>query len=97
MKDISPTDIKKKHIVVGIVTAMKVVRTKKDNAEMIILTLNDGTGTLEMVCFPKTYQKIKSVFAQHIVLMVKGVIDRREDGYNMMIDNAIDLKRAMSE
>lgn len=97
MKDISPTDIKKKHIVVGIVTAMKVVRTKKDNAEMIILTLNDGTGTLEMVCFPKTYQKIKSVFAPHIVLMVKGVIDKREDGYNMMIDNAIDLKRATSE
>jgi hypothetical protein len=47
-----------------------------------------------MVLFPKTHQKLKAILVPHTVVLVKGVIDKREDTYNILVDNAIDLKKA---
>ncbi len=94
IKDISLDDVKKKFILAGVLSTVKIVRTKKDQSEMAIMTLNDGTGTLEMVAFPKTYATLKSVFVQHAPILVKGMIDQREDGFNLMIDNAVHLQKS---
>jgi DNA polymerase-3 subunit alpha len=96
IKDLTPEDVKKKFILAGVLSTLKIVRTKKDQSEMAIMTLNDGTGTLEMVAFPKTYASIKSVFSQHAPVLVKGTLSQREDGYNLMIDNAINLQKTNS-
>jgi len=95
IKDITPEDVKKKFILAGVISTLKVVRTKKDQSEMAIMTLNDGTGSLEMVAFPKTYASIKSVFAQHAAILVKGTVSQREDSFNLMIDNAINLQKSL--
>lgn len=96
IKDLTPGDVKKKFILAGVLSTLKIVRTKKDQSEMAIMTLNDGTGSLEMVAFPKTYESIKSVFSQHAPVLVKGTLSQREDGYNLMIDNAINLQKTSS-
>ncbi|MFA9288424.1 MAG: DNA polymerase III subunit alpha [Weeksellaceae bacterium] len=79
------------YVIGGKLTAKKIVKTKKDNAEMAFLTFNDNTGTIEAVAFPKTYAKIKDMLIMNNVMLAKGKITEREGEMSMMVDVVVNL------
>jgi DNA polymerase-3 subunit alpha len=91
--DILEEDIGKSLILAGIVNGKKVVKTKKDNQEMAILTVYDQTGTIDLIAFPKTYAKLKSILQINRVILFKGKVDQKEGGLTIILENAVDLEK----
>jgi len=91
--DILETDVGKSLILAGIVNGKKVVKTKKDNQEMAILTVYDQTGTIDLIAFPKTYVKLKSILQINRVILFKGKVDQKEGGLTIILENAVDLEK----
>ena len=91
--DILETDVGKSLILAGIVNGKKVVKTKKDNQEMAILTVYDQTGTIDLIAFPKTYVKLKLILQINRVILFKGKVDQKEGGLTIILENAVDLEK----
>lgn len=63
----------------GIITGIRPVITKKGNAEMAFATLEDETGSIDVVIFPKVYDTIKRVLRTDTAWIISGKLDNRED------------------
>ncbi|MEI6532628.1 MAG: DNA polymerase III subunit alpha [Candidatus Roizmanbacteria bacterium] len=75
-------------ILAGVISAKKIVQTKKDNIDMAFINIYDDTGTIEGVLFPKAFHKLKSIIEMNSPILIKGKISNREGTLSMMIDNA---------
>lgn len=75
----------------GILTSLRIVMTKKNNSEMAFATLEDGTGKIELVIFPKVYAQFKNIWEKDHVVLVEGKLDRREEDLLTLIVDRGDL------
>lgn len=64
--------------VCGVITDL-VVRTTKRGEEMAVFNVTDKTGTVEAVCFPKTYSNIKGSLYENAVLLFTGRLKFEEN------------------
>ncbi len=60
--------------VCGLVTNKKIITTKK-GLKMAFLSIEDQTGTSEVIVFPKTFSKVEPVLSSHHVIIVQGQLD----------------------
>ncbi len=65
-------------IIAGIVTD-KTVKTTRSNTLMCFATIEDTTGSVEVVVFPKDYEKYKYVLEPDRKVFVKGRVSVEED------------------
>lgn len=75
----------------GILSSLRMVITKKNNSEMAFGTLEDETGKIDLVIFPKTYAEYKDMWVKDKVVLVDGKIDMREDKLNLVVDRALPI------
>lgn len=73
--------------VVGIAEVVKRVTTKKGEA-MLFVQLQDETGSLEAVVFPKTLIQTSTVWEEGQVILVKGKINRKNGAPSIVVDQA---------
>lgn len=64
--------------VAGVIAAVKQIFTKKKNEPMAFVRLEDKTGAVEMVVFPKTYVKVRESLLADALVLVKGKVSVRE-------------------
>lgn len=79
------TDKKSKVKVVVVITAIKLHTTKKGD-RMAFLQIEDLTGQMEAIIFPKTYQEIKTFPKENDVVLITGKTDKQEDKLQLIID-----------
>lgn len=65
--------------VAGMITNVRTRQTKRGD-RMAIFTLDDGTATLEMICFSEPFQKFRPIIAEDQVVIVSG--DVGHDDFN---------------
>jgi DNA polymerase-3 subunit alpha len=77
----APSRIADKQVVKfgGMITAKKVQYTKKDNAAFAFITVEDTQGSVEVIVFPKVYEKAAAKLQLEQVLIVQGRVSVRED------------------
>lgn len=70
--------------VCGVLSTVKQIYTKKKNEPMAFVRLEDPSGGIEMVVFPKTYVKVRERLLgdAFVVVMGKVSIRKREDSEN---------------
>jgi DNA polymerase-3 subunit alpha len=91
IESLGPKDFSKKITVAGIQEGLKEMRTKKGEL-MGILQLEDPTGKIEVMMFPKAYAEIAGMLGQtDTVLVIGGTLEAR-GGQMQVIADA--LKRA---
>lgn len=84
--DLTGKHVGKKVTLAGIVESVKKVRTKKGDT-MGIVILEDPTGKIELMLFPKTYAEAMPVLEQpDTVLVASGVLDQRGGQLQMKVD-----------
>ncbi len=66
------------------------IMTKKTNAKMAFVTLEDETGTIESVVFPKTYERILSSLEENKAVYIEGKVNIREGDLSILIDSLTD-------
>lgn len=64
--------------IAGIVMGRRPVITKK-GAHMLIMNFEDLTGPIEVVVFPRTYEKCKEIVLNEDRLLIKGKVGERRD------------------
>jgi DNA polymerase III subunit alpha len=74
----------------GLLVAVRKVMTKTSNAEMAFATLEDQSGSIDLVIFPKTFDKIKQHLIPELPVVVSGKIDTRSDKRSFIV-NSIEL------
>lgn len=70
----------------GFVSKFREVRTKKTGALMAFGTLEDETGSIEFVVFPKTYQEYQHILKLNAVLLLKAKAEVREDELSLLVE-----------
>ena len=89
-QEAGPTDFEdgQKVKLAGVVTSSKTKTTKK-NTLMAYVTLEDGTGTMEMLCFTRTLEQYGSYLKEGQVISVSGTLSvRDEKAPQLMCDTA---------
>src|SRR5258706_3044692 len=78
----------------GVVSRSKLVNTKKNNSKMAFITLEDDTGSIDCVVFPKLYAENPLLWLEDSPLIIKGTVDNRDDKLQIIVESAtlIDTK-----
>ncbi|GLZ10626.1 DNA polymerase III subunit alpha [Actinomadura sp. NBRC 104425] len=65
-------------IVAGLLSGLQRKVTKQGNS-WAMFQLEDLGGSIEVMCFPSTYQLCSTLLTEDAILVVKGRVDKRED------------------
>lgn len=77
---------------VGLVIQVKKIITKAGNNEMAFVKLEDLTGTIEAVIFPKMYAKTSEFWTRDTIVVVSGKVDAKEDRLMILVDDVHPLE-----
>ncbi len=69
----------------GIVAGSRRVITRA-GATMLVATLEDLTGSVEVVVFPKVYEQTASAWADDSIVLVSGRLDRRDEAPQILAE-----------
>ncbi|HKX11725.1 MAG TPA: OB-fold nucleic acid binding domain-containing protein, partial [bacterium] len=76
----------------GMVVAMKEILTKK-GARMAFLTLEDLTGTIEVVVFSDLFAQASALLKSDVPLFVKGNVDHNDESTKILAREIISLEQ----
>ncbi|MBQ8044614.1 MAG: hypothetical protein IJ272_10820, partial [Clostridia bacterium] len=62
----------------GLISA-KSVKTTRTNSMMAFITIEDLVGTVEVIVFPRDYEKYKEVLLEDNKVFIKGRVNAEED------------------
>jgi DNA polymerase-3 subunit alpha len=69
---------------------IRTIFTKKTNAKMAFITLEDETGTIDGVVFPKTYERISNLLEENKAVYIEGKVNIREGDLSILVDSLND-------
>lgn len=77
--------------IAGMIISVKRIFTKKDQKAMAFLTIEDMTGTAEVVVFPKKYEMYKNLLAEDNKVLIKGNISDNGEKLSVLADEICNL------
>lgn len=63
----------------GIINDFKLIKRKKDGAQMCKFQLEDLTGSIDAVCFPNAFERIESQLSETSIVYLKGYVEVETD------------------
>ena len=72
----------------GLVVQTKVVLTKNKGQEMAFVKIEDDSGSIEVVVFPKIYFQTKPCWKEDKVVFIEGKVQTREGDRNIIVEKA---------
>jgi len=76
----------------GIIDSAKKKITKKGSV-MMFVTLQDQSGSMELLVFPKTYAKTQDVWRERNIICVVGKTPREQGDNKVFVENVYELTR----
>lgn len=73
--------------VAGVITEVRVITTKKTGAEMAFAKAEDGTGTIELVIFPKIFKETRDFWIVGQPLLIVGKVDVRDESPGILVES----------
>ena len=73
--------------VAGVVTEVRVITTRKTGAEMAFVKIDDGTGSIELVVFPKVFKESRDFWVEGQPLLVIGKVDTRDETPAILVES----------
>ncbi len=70
----------------GVILEVKKIFTKKSDKEMAFLRIFDGTGEIDVVVFPNTFEEAKDILEKEAVVLIEGKLDRRDEDLSFVTD-----------
>ncbi len=80
--------------IAGLVSEVRNVVTKKSGASMAFVKMEDGTGTLNLVVFPKIYKDTLEIWSEAKPILVSGRVDVRDEEVNLIVENVFTKENA---
>ncbi len=70
----------------GVISRFREVKTKQSNKSMAFLTLEDASGRIPVVVFPRTYEESQAILSEDAVLLIKAKVDYREEELQLLAE-----------
>ena len=84
-------------VIGGLITAVT-VKTTKNGGQMAFLTLEDLYGTVEVLIFPRDYQKYRGAIAQDARVFIRGRVSvGEEEAGKLILENMVPFSDVPSE
>lgn len=77
----------------GILTTVKSITTKKGDP-MAFATMEDFTGSIELIIFPKLLKENAALWSGDALLVVRGKVNDRDNQRKILVDSAVPLAEA---
>ncbi len=84
--DLEPTDNGKEVRLGGMIQSIRPYTTK-NNDPMAFGVLEDLTGKLDLVFFPRTWEQYKEIAQPNQIVMVKGKVNVKSDSLSILVDS----------
>ena len=81
----------------GIIADIRLITTKNHGQEMAFVKIEDDTGAIEAVVFPKTYAASRDLWVRDKILVLEGKIDSRDETISLIVDKATTLETIASD
>jgi DNA polymerase-3 subunit alpha len=81
----------------GIMSKVKFTVTKRTNEKMAIVTLEDLSGTVEVLVFPSTFAKAAPLIKQDAIVFVSGRLSLREDEPKIAANDVVSIETVRSK
>ncbi len=78
--------------IAGIVVSVKKITTKAGNHEMAFVRVEDMSGSLELVVFPKIYARTADLWFTDTVVRATGRVDQKEDRIILLVDDVVRIE-----
>ncbi|NLT34347.1 MAG: DNA polymerase III subunit alpha [Gaiellales bacterium] len=76
--------------IVGMVSSVKRITTKKNHETMAFVTLDGVEGSVEMLCFPRMYSDNREILQEDRVVKVRGKVDHKDEVETKLIPFAVE-------
>ncbi len=70
----------------GMLSNIRKVMTKRSQQEMAFAMLEDGSGKIDLVVFPKLFATTREIWLEDKPILVKGTLDNREDRLSLIVE-----------
>ena len=75
----------------GVISSMRIVLTRNGGQEMAFVTVEDETGKIEVVVFPRVFAAHRSCWAKDQVVLIDGRLEMREENLSLLVEKASSL------
>jgi len=72
----------------GIISNVRIIRTRKNNAEMAFVRIEDRLGSGEVVVFPSIFEKTRSVWLKDQAVLFRGKVNEKEEKISVIVESA---------
>jgi len=79
--------------IAAVVSDIRIAVTRRSAQEMAFVRVEDGTGSLDLVVFPKIFAKTRNFWISNKPLLITGRVDSREEAATIIVE-AIEGKGA---
>lgn len=91
VQDFLGTDQKRSMTLAGKITSKKIILTKKGD-KMCFATLEDLTGKIECIVFPRAFAEYEAILNSDEPVLVEGVVNLQESPRKILADKILRLK-----
>lgn len=79
-----------------VVRDMRVVTTRKTGAEMAFAQVEDESGSVNVVIFPKIYAETKAIWSDYKPILITGKLDNRENELSLLL-NLVETEASLGD
>jgi DNA polymerase-3 subunit alpha len=81
----------KVHSFAGLLANTRRISTKKGDSMLVAVLEDETEETVEMVAFPKTFEKYREVLVEDTLVRVTAKVDRRNEGIQLVLESVSKL------
>jgi len=83
----SKEDVGKTVKIAAVVTDVRIVITRNSGQEMAFVKVDDGTGIIDLVIFPRLFKISKNLLVDYKAVIISGKLDSREEELSLLVDS----------
>ncbi|MCS6938758.1 MAG: DNA polymerase III subunit alpha [Roseiflexus sp.] len=92
-----PEYLGKVHTFAGMLTRVRALSTKKGDAMLVAALEDENEDVVELVAFPKAYEKHRDLLRQDALLVVQAKVDERNGAVQLVLESAAQLDLSEAE
>jgi len=77
--------------IAAVVAEVRIIVTKRSNQEMAFVRMEDETGSIDVIVFPRIFEKTRNYWIDYKPLLISGRVDTRDESPSLIVE-AVEAK-----
>ena len=73
--------------IAGVVSEVRIIVTKRSNQEMAFVRMEDETGSIDVIVFPRIFEKTRNLWVSYKPLLISGKVDSRDESPSLIAES----------